>query len=126
MTENEIAKIIVDVVFKIHRNLGPGLFESVYEAILEYELVNTHKLQVEKQVPVPVYWKNVKLDIGFRADLVVEDKVLIEIKSIECLAPVHFKQVITYLRLIDIKLGLLVNFQEELIRDGIKRVVNNL
>jgi GxxExxY protein len=126
MTENEISKIIVDVIFKIHRNMGPGLFESVYEAILEHELVHTHNLTVEKQVPIPVYWKSIKLNIGFRADLIIEEKVLVEIKSIECLAPVHFKQVITYLKLTNLKLGVLVNFQEELIKDGIKRIVNGL
>lgn len=126
MSENEISKIVVDIIFKIHDNIGPGLFESVYEAILEHELVHTHKLQVEKQVPIPVYWDSVKLNIGFRADLIIEEKVLVEIKSIESLAPVHFKQVITYLRLTNIKLGILVNFQEELIKNGIKRIVNNL
>jgi GxxExxY protein len=126
MTENEIATVVVDVAYKIHQSLGPGLFESVYETIIEHELVNTHGLQVKRQIPLPVVWKNIKLDVGFRVDLLVENKVLIELKSIEKLAPVHFKQVITYLRLTDTKLGLLINFQEELIKNGIRRVVNDL
>ena len=126
MTENEIAKIIVDVCYKIHCSLGPGLFESVYEKIAAFELTNTHGLKIETQVPIPVFWKDVKLDVGFRADLIVEDKVIVEFKSIEALAPVHFKQVLTYLKLSDCKLGLLINFESELIKKGIRRVVNNL
>jgi len=126
MTENEIAKIIVDVIYKIHHAMGPGLFESVYETIVEHELTKTHGLQVKRQFAIPVIWNEIKLDIGFRADLIVANKVLIELKSIEKIAPVHFKQVVTYLRLTNLKLGLLVNFQEELIKNGIKRVVNGL
>jgi GxxExxY protein len=125
MTENEIAKVIVDLSFKIHSELGPGLFESVYEEILFYELVE-EGLDVKRQIEIPVYWQELKMDVGFRADLIVENKVIIEIKSIESLAPVHFKQVITYLKITKFKLGLLINFNENLLKDGIKRVANNL
>lgn len=126
MNENELSKIILDAAFKIHRELGPGLFESVYETVLEYELINKHNLIVRKQVAIPVIWEDVKLDLGFRPDLIVENKVIIEIKSIEALAPVHHKQLLTYLKLTNMKLGLLMNFNEELLKNGIKRIVNNL
>lgn len=125
MTENELSKIIVDICYKIHTKLGPGLLESVYEAILFYEL-NKLELKVEKQKPLPVYWDEMVLEIGFRADLIVENKVILEIKSVAELANVHPKQVLTYLRITDMKLGLLINFNETYIKDGIKRVVNNL
>ncbi|CAM3990490.1 GxxExxY protein [Flavobacterium antarcticum] len=125
MTENELSKIIVDICYKIHTKLGPGLLESVYEAILYYEL-NKLGLRVEKQKALPVHWDEIILEIGFRADLVVEDKVLIEIKSVAELTNVHPKQVLTYLKITDIKLALLINFNESYIKDGIKRVVNNL
>jgi GxxExxY protein len=125
MTENEIATIIVDTCFHIHTSLGAGLFESVYEEILYYELTEKG-LYVEKQKAVPVFWKGMKMDIGFRADLIVEDKVIVEIKSVENLAPVHKKQLLTYLKLADLKLGILINFNEALIRNGITRIVNNL
>ncbi|MCW3088028.1 MAG: hypothetical protein JWQ78_1414 [Sediminibacterium sp.] len=126
MTENELAKITVAIAYQIHTQLGPGLFESVYETILEHEFINTYNLTVQRQAALPVIWKNKKLDLGFKADLIVENKFIIEIKSIEALAPVHYKQLLTYLRLSNIKLGLLVNFNEELLKTGIKRVVNNL
>ncbi|MGQ8337711.1 GxxExxY protein [Sunxiuqinia sp. A32] len=125
MTENEISKIVVDAAFRIHQQLGPGLFESVYEEILNLELADKG-MKVEKQKPIPVVWKGQKLDHGFRADLIINNKVIVEIKSIETLAPVHYKQLLTYLRLSDCKLGLLVNFNEALIKNGIHRVVNNL
>ena len=125
MTENELSKIVVDICYKIHTKLGPGLLESVYEAILYYEL-NKLGLKVEKQKPLPVLWDEMVLEIGFRADLIVEDKVILEIKSVAELANVHPKQVLTYLRITDMKLGLLINFNETYIKDGIKRVVNNL
>ncbi|NOU46160.1 MAG: GxxExxY protein [Bacteroidales bacterium] len=125
MTENEIATIIVDVSYHIHTSLGAGLFESVYEEILYYELTE-RGLNVEKQKAVPVFWKGMKIDIGFRADLIVENKVIIEIKSVETLAPVHKKQLLTYLKLTDLKLGILINFNEALIKNGITRIVNNL
>jgi GxxExxY protein len=95
MTINEISKIILDVAFDIHKKLGPGLLESVYETIMAYELVNTYKLKVSRQRGIPVIWKEMRLDLGFRSDLIVEDLVLVEIKSIEALAPVHYKQVLT-------------------------------
>ena len=125
MTENEIATLILDSCFKIHRKLGPGLFESVYEEILEHELTKMD-LGVKRQTPVPVIWEGLKMDHGFRADLIIEDKVIVEIKSVEAIAPVHQKQVLTYLKLTDLRLGLLINFNEALLKDGIQRIVNNL
>jgi GxxExxY protein len=125
MNENELSKIIVDSCFVIHKKLGPGLFESVYEEILFYELTKAG-LNVNRQQAIPVMWNEIKMDIGFRSDLVINSKVLIEIKSVERIAPVHRKQVLTYLRLTDIKLGLLINFNEALLKDGIQRIVNNL
>lgn len=125
MTKNEISRIIVDVAFKIHTGLGPGLLESVYEEIMCYELINTG-LQIDRQKTIPVVWKQLKMELGFRADLIVEDKVIIELKSVEQIAPVHYKQLLTYLRITDLKLGLLINFNEKLIKDGITRIVNNL
>jgi GxxExxY protein len=125
ITENEISKIIVDTSFKLHTRLGPGLFESVYEEILYFEFRKLG-LYTERQKPIPVMWEELKMEQGFRADLIIENKVLIEVKSIESIAPVHHKQVLTYLRLTDLKLGLLINFNEALIKEGIKRIVNNL
>lgn len=125
MLENEISKIIVDTAYKIHSELGPGLLESVYEEIMYYELSNLG-LSVQRQKGIPVIWNNIKMELGFRADLIVENKVIIEIKSVEIIAPVHPKQLLTYLRLTNIKLGLLINFNEPVIKNGIKRVVNNL
>ena len=125
MTENELAKIVVDVAYQIHTRLGPGLLESVYQAVMLYEL-RKRGLHVEDEVPLPVVWDDVKLEVGFRVDLFVERKLVIELKSIEKLAPVHKKVLLTYLRLSDSRLGLLINFGEELIKHGISRVVNNL
>jgi GxxExxY protein len=125
MTENEIATIIVDAAFKIHKTLGPGLMESVYEAALKYEL-QKRGLKVLQQLRIQVAYEGLDLGIGFRADLVVGDKVVIEIKSIEALGAVHSKQLSTYLRLMDLRLGLLINFNVNLIRSGIRRVVNRL
>lgn len=125
MTENEIAKILFESALEVHRELGPGLFESVYEEILFYELTE-RGLYVERQKAVPVYYKEVKMDVGFRIDLLVEETVIVEIKSVEQLARVHFKQVLTYLKLTKSKLGLLINFNEDLLKDGFKRVVNGL
>jgi len=105
MTENDISKVVLDVAFKVHKELGPGLFESVYEAIMAYELMNEYGLDIKRQKPIPVMWKGVKMDLGFRSDLLVENKVVVEIKSIESLAPVHAKQVLTHIRLMNIKLG---------------------
>ncbi|MCF6333146.1 MAG: GxxExxY protein [Draconibacterium sp.] len=125
MTENEISKIIVNTCYNIHVGLGPGLLESVYEEILNYELTK-QGLKVERQKAIPVIWKDIKMDIGFRSDLIVENKVIIELKSVEAIAPVHPKQLLTYLRITGLKLGLLINFNEKLIKDGITRIVNNL
>ena len=125
MTENELSKIIVNTAFQIHSKLGPGLLESVYEEIMFYELQN-QGLWVERQKGIPVFWDDLKMDIGFRADLIVEKKVMIEIKSVENLAAVHPKQLLTYLKIAGVKLGLLINFNEVLIKNGITRIVNNL
>lgn len=125
MTENEIAKIVVDSAFKIHSTLGPGLFESVYETLMAYEL-NKRGLTVVAQKCLPMVYDGIRLERGFRADLLVNGKVIVELKSVEGLAPIHRKQLGTYLRLADIRLGLLINFNVELIKDGIRRVVNQL
>ncbi len=125
MTENELSKIIVNSAYRIHYELGPGLLESVYEEIMYYELIELG-LDVERQIGIPVIWNEIKMEIGFRADLIVGNKVLIELKSVEKINSVHPKQVLTYLKLTDIKLGLLINFNEPLIKNGITRIVNNL
>ena len=125
MSENELSKIIVDASYQIHTKLGVGLFESVYEEVLNYELIS-RGLSIERQKGIPVFWNEIKMDQGFRADLIVESKVLIEIKSIENILPVHQKQVLTYLKLTKLKLGLLINFNESLIKNGIQRIVNGL
>ena len=123
--ENSLATLILDSCFDIHRKLGPGLLESVYEEILFRELINKG-VDVQRQIAIPLIWKNQSLDRGFRADIIVESLVLIEIKSVEFLAPVHSKQVITYLKLTGLKLGLLINFNENLLKDGIKRIAFGL
>ena len=123
--ENYLAKVIVDACFHIHVELGPGLFESLYEEVLHYELCK-QGFVVKRQHPVPVIWDDTEMDLGFRADLIVEDLVLIEIKSVKALELVHKKQLMTYLKLTGFKLGLLVNFNEALIKNGIVRIVNNL
>jgi GxxExxY protein len=125
MTENEISKIIVLTAIDLHRNLGPGLLESVYENALAFDL-RGKGLQVEQQIPMPLIYKEVKFDVGYRLDLLVEKKVIIELKSVELLAPVHYAQLLTYLKLSDLKLGLLINFNVKLLKDGIHRIVNNL
>ncbi len=125
MHENEIAKTIVDSAFKVHTSLGPGLLETVYQAALAYEL-NKRGMTVVTERGIPVYYEEVKLEIGFRADIIVANKVIVECKSIEALAPIHGKVLLTYLRLADMRLGLLINFNVPLIKDGIRRVVNNL
>jgi GxxExxY protein len=123
--ENYLSKIIVDTCFQIHIGLGPGLLESVYEEVLFYEF-SKQGLKVKRQFPIPIVWQDLEMEQGFRADLIVEDCVLIEIKSVSKIEPVHKKQTLTYLRLTGLKLGLLVNFNEALIKNGITRVVNNL
>lgn len=125
MTENELSKIVVDAAFRIHRALGPGLFESVYEEILHYEL-QPHIQKLERQQPLPVIWDELKMDHDFRADLILDNKLIVEVKSVEVLAPIHKTQVLTYLRISGLKLGLLINFNVLLIKDGIVRIVNRL
>ena len=125
MTENEIARQVVDSAYKIHTKLGPGLLEPVYEAVMAQELAR-RSLRVVRQQAIPVVYEDVRLEVGFRADLIVEGKVIVEIKSVEAIAPVHKKQLLTYLRLTDKRLGLLINFDVELIKNGITRVVNRL
>ncbi|MEO8593446.1 MAG: GxxExxY protein [Candidatus Solibacter sp.] len=125
MTENAIAKEIVDAAFRIHTTLGPGLLESVYQMVLAYELGRRGLRAVSRQA-IPLVYESIRIDTGFRADLVVEEKVIVEIKSVESLAPVHKKQLLTYLRLADKRLGLLINFHVPLIKDGITRIVNGL
>jgi len=125
MQENDITKIIVDLCVKIHKALGPGLLESVYEEVLAYELKKLGLL-VARQAGIPVTYEDINLDLGFRVDLIVENKVLIELKSVEQVMPVHKKQLGTYLKLTGIKLGLLINFNEDLIKNGIVRIVNGL
>jgi GxxExxY protein len=125
MTENEIADRIMDAAFQIHRELGPGLLESVYEVILAKQLTEMG-LAVERQVPIPIIFQGVAFEEGFRADILVGQKVIIELKSVERFQPVHSKQLLTYLRLTGCRLGLLINFGENLLKDGLKRVVNGL
>ncbi|MCB9186198.1 MAG: GxxExxY protein [Flavobacteriales bacterium] len=123
MTENEITGAILDCSIKIHRELGPGLFESVYEEVLSYELEKLD-FEVERQRGVEVEWDGRNMGLGFRADLIVESKVIVELKSVEKLDKVHFKQLQTYLQLTGIRVGLLINFNESLLKDGFHRVVN--
>lgn len=125
LTENELSKIIVNTCFDIHLRYGPGLFESVYEELFCYEFAKTG-IPIARQQAIPLIHENIKMDIGFRADVIVDDKVIIELKSIEALAPVHYKQVQTYLKLTGLKLGLLINFNVNLIKDGIHRIANRL
>ena len=125
MTENEIAKVVVDACYHIHTRLGPGLLESVYVRILEYELIK-RGLHVRREVPVRFRYDELEFDEGFRADLIVEEIVILELKSVEATAPVHKKQLLTYLKVTQMKLGLLINFGAPLIKNGIFRLVNRL
>ena len=125
MDENEISEVIVDCCYKIHTGLGPGLLESVYEEVLYYEL-QKRDLRCERQAKIPFTYESLNFDVGFKADLIVENKIILELKSVERLLPVHKKQLLTYLKLTGHKLGLLINFNENLIKDGITRIVNNL
>jgi GxxExxY protein len=125
MTENEIGTIVVDAAVALHRDLGPGLLESVYEVILAYELAQCG-LSVRRQVPIPIRYKDVAFEEAFRADLVVENKIIIELKSIEQVSNAHKKQLLTYLRLTGCKLGFLLNFGEALMKRGITRTVNGI
>jgi GxxExxY protein len=122
---NRVSGEIVDAAMHIHRTLGPGLLESVYQAVLAYEL-RKRGLHVETEVPVPVIWEEVRLDTGFRADLIVDRLVVVELKALEAAAPVHKKQLLTHLRLTDKRLGLLINFGAALLKDGITRVANGI
>lgn len=126
MEENEIAKIVVNTAYTIHREMGPGLFESIYETILEHELVTEYGLFIQRQPFLPVIWRGKNMGLAFKPDLIVENKVILELKSIETVSPVHYKQLLTYLKLTDLKLGLVINFNEQLIKNGIRRVVNGL
>jgi len=125
MDENELSKIIVDCCYKVHTKLGAGLLESVYEEVLCFE-IRKNNLLYKRQKSISVNYDELTLDIGFRADIIVNEKVIVEIKSVEQLAPVHHKQLLTYLKLTNLKLGLLVNFNVNLIKDGIKRIVYKL
>ncbi len=125
MTENEVSGIVLDCCIRIHRKLGPGLLESVYEHFLAYELSKAGLL-VERQVPLPVEYDGQKMDLGFRVDLILEKKVVVELKSVETIHPVHKMQVLTYLKLTHLKLGLLINFNVGLIKNGFHRIVNSL
>ncbi len=122
---NDISGQIVDAAVHIHMKLGPGLLESVYTRLLAYEL-EKRGLVAEREVPVPIVYDEVRFEEGFRADLIVERAVIVELKSVEVLAPVHSKQLLTYLKLLDYRLGLLINFGAPLLKDGIKRIANNL
>ncbi len=125
MHENQISGIIVDSAIKVHNFLGPGLLESVYRAALAFELQKRgHRCAIERGIPA--VYGDVYLELGFRADIIVDNKIIIETKSVEALAPIHGKVLLTYLRLADVRLGLLINFNVELLKDGIRRVVNNL
>ena len=125
ITENELSKIVVDLCIKIHRALGPGLLESIYEDVLCYELQKAG-LQYSRQQEITVSYEGMKMNSAFRADVIVEGKLILELKSVEDIIPVHLKVLLTYLRLTNIKLGLLINFNEAYVKDGIKRMVNNL
>lgn len=125
MTENEISKIVFESALKVHKTLGPGLLESAYEECLFYELKKSN-LKVEKQKALPLVYEEVKLDVGYRIDILVEDKFIAEIKSVEALNDVHLAQLLTYLRLSDCRLGLLINFNVKLLKEGVRRVVNGV
>lgn len=125
MTENELSKIVFNCALKVHQALGPGLLESAYEECLFYELKKSG-LEIQKQQALPLFYEEVKLDVGYRLDIIVENKLILEIKSVDALNDIHFAQLLTYLKLTNCKLGLLINFNVLLIKNGVKRVVNNL
>lgn len=125
MTENELSKIVFDCALKVHQTLGPGFLESAYEECLFYELKKMG-LHIQKQKPLPLIYEEVKLDVGYSLDIIIENKLILEIKSVDALNDIHFAQLLTYLKLTNCKLGLLINFNVVLIKNGIKRVVNNL
>ena len=123
MNENEISKIVIDCAIKVHKILGPGLLESVYRDVLSYEL-NKAGLSVEVEIDIPVIYEHIKFNTGFRADIIVENKVILELKSVRKLEDIHFKQTLTYLKLSGLKLGLVINFNEVLLKNGLKRIIN--
>jgi GxxExxY protein len=125
MTENEIGKVLVDLAVNMHRDLGPGLLETIYEVVLAHEL-REKGLKVERQVTVPLLYKGIRFDEAFRADMLIEDKVIVELKSVEELNYAHQKQLLSYLKLMEKRLGFLLNFNSGFMRDGIKRMVNDL
>jgi GxxExxY protein len=125
MTENELSRVVFECALKVHQTLGPGLLESAYEECLFYELKKLN-LIIEKQKPLPLIYEEVKLEIGYRLDIIVENKLILEIKSVDALNEIHFAQLLTYLKLTNCRLGLLINFNVNLIKNGIRRVVNNL
>lgn len=123
MTENEISKIVFDCALKVHKNLGPGLLESAYLECLYFELCKTG-LKIEKQKPLPLIYFDVKLEVGYRLDIIIENKLIVELKAVEALNEIHLAQVLTYLKLTNCKLGLLINFNVTMIKNGIRRVIN--
>ena len=125
MNENDLSRVVVDICFRIHKQYGPGLFESVYEEIFSHEW-NKTLIPFTRQQAIPLIHEDIRMEAGFRADLVLDNKLILEIKSVETLAPVHYKQLLTYLKLTNLKLGLLINFNVNLMKDGIHRVVNKL
>jgi GxxExxY protein len=125
LDENQLSKLVLDAAFTVHTRTGPGLLESVYEVILAHEL-RQHGLVVERQIPIPIRYNELTFDEGFRADLLVEDKLIVELKSVEKLIPVHGKQLLTQLRLSNRRLGLLINFGEVRLKDGIERIANGM
>jgi len=123
--ENDISNLIIGSAIEVHKQLGPGLLESAYEECLCFEL-RKEGVKYEKQKALPIVYKNVKLDCGYRIDLLVESKVIVELKSVDTLLPIHTAQLLSYLKISDLKLGLLINFNVKILKDGIKRIVNNL
>lgn len=125
MNVNELSYKVIGIALELHKKVGPGLLESAYENALAYDLEEAG-LEVKQQVPLPFYYKEIKMEVGYRVDIIVENKLIVEIKSLENLAPVHFSQLLTYLKLSEKRLGLLINFNTKILKDGIHRVVNNL
>ncbi|AIN73071.1 GxxExxY protein [Flavobacterium psychrophilum] len=123
MTENDISRVVFESALKVHQALGPGLLESAYEECLFYEL-KKHNLKIEKQKALPLIYDEIKLDAGYRIDIIIEDKFIVEIKAVEALTDVHLAQLLTYLRLSNCKLGLLINFNVSLLKNGVRRVIN--
>ena len=125
MDENKLSRIIIGCAIEVHKRLGPGLLESAYKECLYYELTE-RGIKVSKEIPLPIVYKEVRLDHGYRIDLLIENKVVIEIKTVEAFTDVHFAQVLTYLKLGEYKLGLLINFHVSVLKSGLKRIVNGL